>query len=277
MNTKIISQIILGIIGTLCFIPMSCQQNDMEADKKSALHIACISSQPFTTQEENYWKEEDQIAITFNNEIPNLHFTQQNGQWKAERPVYYEDINSSLCTYTATYGMEELCIDQSTPEKYRQSDFLSTDKDQKLTSPKLNLFLKHQSVNTIIHVVRNEKVNADTFDASTLIIHTNNKATITPLSSGIADAANKRSWQAYIPVNEMINPDSGTPLFSLFFDGKEYAANYSLSNPNDVITTGTQLIVTADFNFKMSTVNIEVISWKDEEQSPDGVSPDVQP
>jgi len=176
--------------------------------------------------------------------------------------------------YTATYGSNSLCTDQSTDEKYKQCDYMSTDENETITGSELEILLKHRSVDIIIHIVHAGKVDAMAFNAGNLLIHTKDGATVTPLSLGNADMDNTRTWQAHLPSDNVIDPD-GSALFSFFFDGKEYPAKYSLANAKDVIASGTRLIVTANFNFKLDAVAIEILSWTDEKQSPDGVSPDI--
>lgn len=276
MNAKRTQIIFWGLIGVLSLLP-SCRNDDMPADKKTAIHIASLSTQAFASRgEESHWQEGDRIQLQFSNGTPSLPFTLQKNEWKAERTVYYEDLAYPPCTYTATYGNNSLCTDQSTTEKYRQSDYLSTDENIELTSPELEVLLKHRGVDLIIHITCANEIDAATFDAGSLLIHSRNGEIITPLSSGAANTEHIRTWKAHIPSEEMACPDGGT-LFTFYFDGKEYPAHYSLTSPDDVIASGTRLIVTANFDFNMSTVAVEILSWTDEEQAPDGVSPDIQP
>lgn len=276
MNAKRTQIVLWGLIGVLSLLP-SCRNDDMPAEKKTTIHIACLSTQAFAPRgEESHWQEGDRIQLQFSNGTPALPFTLQNNEWKAERTVYYEDVAYPPCTYTATYGNNSLCPDQGTTEKYRQSDYLSTDENVKLTSPELELLLKHRSVDLIIHITRSEQIDAATFDEGSLLIHSRNGKIVTPLSSGAANTEHTRTWKAHIPSEEMVRPDSGT-LFSFYFDGKEYPAHYSLKSSDDVIASGTRLIVTANFDFNMNTIAVEILSWADEEQAPDGVSPDIQP
>jgi hypothetical protein len=279
MNAKrilsYIHPVLLGISGTLCLLFFSgCHNNDITESPKTPLRITNVSTQTFASRGENNWKEGDKIQLQFSSGIPELSFTMYNNQWKAERNIYYEDLAYPPCTYTATYGSNSLCTDQSTDEKYRQCDYMSTDENETITGPELEILLKHRSVDIIIHIVHAGKVDAMAFNAGNLLIHTKDGATVTPLSLGNADMDNTRTWQAHLPSDNVIDPD-GSALFSFFFDGKEYPAKYSLANAKDVIASGTRLIVTANFNFKLDAVAIEILSWTDEKQSPDGVSPDI--
>lgn len=278
MNTSkihtFIHPVLLGISGILCLFFVSCQNDDTTENKKTALHIAHVSTRTIASRGGDHWKEGDQIQLQFSSDVPELPFTLRNGQWEAGRTVYYEDVAYPARTYTATFGNSNLCTNQSTDEKYRQCDYLSTDGNEAVTSPELNLVLKHRSVDIIIHILRGNQIDAATFDTGGLQIHTKDGKDVTPLSLGNADVANTRTWQAHLPSDEVVHP-GGDALFSFFFDGKEYPATYSLDNDKEVITSGTRLVVTATFNFSLGDVSIEILSWTDEKQAPDGVSPNI--
>lgn len=269
-----IHPVLLGISSILCLLFPGCRNNDIMENKKTPLRIAHVSTQTFASRGENTWEEKDVIQLQFSSGIPELSFIRQNGRWEAERIVYYEDVAYPACTYTATFGNNNLCTDQSTDEKYRQCDYMSTDEKATITGPELQVLLKHRSVDIIIHIIRADQIDAATFDAGSLLIHTKNGKTVTPLSLGNAGAGHTRTWQAHLPSDYVVSPDDGT-LFSFFFDGKEYPAQYSLANADDVITSGTRLTVNTTFNFKMGALAIEIGSWTDENLSPDGVSPDI--
>lgn len=278
MNAKrtlsYIHPVLLGINSILCLFFLGCQNDDRWEIKKTPLRIANVSTQTLAARGESDWTEGTEILFQFSSGIPELSFTRYDDQWKANRTVYYEDVAFPTCTYTATSGNNNLCTDQSTDEKYRQCEYMSTDENVTITGPELQVLLKHRSVDIIIHIIRADQIDATTFDAGSLLIHTKDGPTVTPLSLGNADADNTRTWQAHLPSDKVVSPDDSA-LFSFLFDGKEYPAKYTLANAEDVITTGTRLTVTATFNFKMGAVAIEISSWTDEIQSPDGVSPDI--